>query len=743
MRKSGIIVSALLISVFFILQFTASAQILKPATWQSKAAKTQVKVGEEVDLVFLVDIDKDWYLYSTDFDPDLGPTVTTFTFDPDKNFELIGEIKPIGAKEKYDSLWEGNYTYFTKKAEFRQTIKITGTDLKQISGSYDYQVCTDVDGKCIPFVDEFTFNFTVLADNSSAPQKETKSTQTAKVEDETVKEPALKQVEDKPVVEDSVLVPENENNALAGNMPAVSQNQQETQQKGTKAPVIKNAAADPYSSYSLPGFFLVAFLAGLAALLTPCVFPMIPMTVTFFSSTSGNRAQAITKALIYGISIIFIYVIAGTLVSAVFGPAFANWLSTHWLPNIFFFAIFVIFALSFFGLFEITLPSSLVNNVDKQSDKGGFAGVFFMAFTLVLVSFSCTGPIVGSILVESAGGQFLLPIIGMLGFSLAFAIPFTLFAIFPEWLNSLPKSGGWLNSVKVVLGFLELALALKFLSMADQVYHWNILDREVYLALWIVIFTLMGFYLLGKIRLPHDSPLEYISVPRLMLAIATFSFVVYLIPGLVGAPLKALAGYLPPMHTHDFDVPALIAQRIESNAGLVAANEEKELCEPPKHNFLHIPHGIKGYFDYEQALACAKEKDKPVFIDFTGHGCVNCREMEARVWSEPEVLERLKSDFIVASLYVDEKTTLPEADWYTSEYDGKTKKTIGNQNADLQITRFNNNAQPYYVIVNPSGELLAEPKAYDLSVQNFVDFLDTAKARFAEGETVDATLAGK
>jgi thiol:disulfide interchange protein DsbD len=368
-----------------------------------------------------------------------------------------------------------------------------------------------------------------------------------------------------------------------------------------------------------------------------------------------------------------------------------------------------------------------VNKIDKKADKGGFAGIFFMAFTLVLVSFSCTGPIVGSILVESAGGQVIKPILGMFGFSLAFAIPFTLFAIFPEWLSGLPKSGGWLNSVKVMLGFLELALSLKFLSIADQAYHWGILDREVYLAAWITIFTLMGFYILGKIRLPHDSKLEVIGVGRLILATIIFSFVIYLIPGMFGAPLKSMAGYLPPMSTHDFDL-AGIARESGSNTTYSVQNE---LCGEPKYaDFLHFPHGIKGYFDYRQALECAREKGKPLFIDFTGHGCVNCREMEARVWSDPEVLSRLKNDFIVVALYVDDKTELPEEDWYESSYDGKTKKTIGNQNADFQITRYNNNAQPFYILLDNEENLLQEPKAYDLNVRNFVNFLDAGKKVF-------------
>jgi thiol:disulfide interchange protein len=469
---------------------------------------------------------------------------------------------------------------------------------------------------------------------------------------------------------------------------------------------------------------LIAFLAGLAALLTPCVFPMIPMTVTFFTGRAKSRISGIRNAFIYGFSIIAIYTIAGTAVAAIQGPEFANWLSTHWLPNVFFFLIFIFFAFAFLGMFELTLPSGFVNKMDAKADKGGMTGIFFMAFTLVLVSFSCTGPIVGSILISSAGGELVKPILGMFAFSMAFAIPFTLFAIFPEWLNSLPKSGGWLNSVKVVLGFLELALAFKFLSVADQVYHWGLLDRDIYIAIWVVIFALLGFYLLGKIRTKHDDPLDYIGVPRLMLAIGTFVFVIYLIPGLWGAPLKALSGYLPPMATHDFNI-------FENRYAAVAS--ENKLDDVPKYaDFLHFPHGIQGYFDYDQALAAAKRTGKPLFIDFTGHGCVNCREMEARVWSDPLVLQRLKEDFVMVALYIDERYELPESEWYTSEYDGKVKSTIGKQNADFQITRFNNNAQPYYVVLDHNEELLVRPKAYDTNIQNFVNFLEEAKAEFGK-----------
>ena len=680
--------------VLSLLATPSVAQILQPATWTYQASESSIKPGDTVDLVFNVAIDPDWYLYSSDFDPELGPMVTEFTFVPDDSYALVDSIRPVGAKRKYDDLWEGEYTYFTETAEFRQAIRIKN-DPVTVRGSYAYQVCTDVDGRCIPGEGEFAVTF---ADNGAVNAPAT-----------TPVPPA-----------DSEIVP-----------PAISN---DFNQRDSTTP------------YALPTFFLIAFVAGLAALATPCVFPMIPMTVTFFSSSSAGRGEAVRKAVVYGVSIVVLYVVLGILVSVLFGPAFANWLSTHWLPNLFFFAVFVLFGLSFLGLFEITLPSSLVNSVDQQSDRGGYSGVFFMAFTLVLVSFSCTGPIVGSVLVESAGGQFTKPIVGMLGFSLAFAIPFALFAAFPQWLSSLPKSGGWLNAVKVTLGFLELALALKFLSVADQVYHWELLDREVYLALWIVIFTMLGFYLLGKIRLPHDSPVDSVSVPRLLLALVTFAFVVYLIPGLFGAPLKALAGYLPPMHTHDFNVPRLLADQVSSQPRTVALTAERDtLCEPPKYaDRLHLPHGLEGYFDYDQALACAQARNKPLFIDFTGHGCVNCREMEANVWSHPEVLHRLRNDYVVVALYVDEKETLPEADWYTSTYDNKVKKSIGQQNADFQITRFRNNAQPYYVLLNHDGQLLQQPQAYDLNVSRFVDFLDAGKEYFKEGKTVeDPALARK
>ncbi|MBN2637884.1 MAG: thioredoxin family protein [Bacteroidales bacterium] len=487
---------------------------------------------------------------------------------------------------------------------------------------------------------------------------------------------------------------------------------------------------------TLWGFFIFAFIGGLLAIVTPCVFPMIPMTVSFFMKEGDEKAKGKFQAIFFGLSIILIYTFVGSVLSVIAGPDIANFLSTHWIPNVLFFIIFVVFAFSFFGMFEITLPHWLVNKTDQKADKGGFWGPLFMALTLVLVSFSCTGPIVGSVLVASAGGAIIKPIVGMLGFSLAFALPFTLFALFPSWLNNLPKSGGWLNSVKVVLGFLELALGLKFLSIADQTYHWHILDREVYLALWIVIFFLLGLYLLGKLKFAHDDDVKHVTVPRLVLSIITFSFVVYMIPGMFGAPLKALAGYLPPQTTLDFDVNKIIRQNLETYA-FNGGKQPAEVCETPKyHEFLHLPHGLKGYFDYKQAVACAKEQNKPIFIDFTGHGCVNCREMEANVWSDPKVLKILRNDYVILALYVDDKYELPKSEWVKSTYDGKWKKTLGKVDADFQISKFGVNAQPYYVLLNANGDVLTQPKAYDLNVDHFVNFLEKGLENFKEGKSI-------
>ena len=476
------------------------------------------------------------------------------------------------------------------------------------------------------------------------------------------------------------------------------------------------------------GLILQAILWGFAMLMTPCVFPMVPMTVSFFLKGSDNVAQGRFKAGMYGLFIVILYTLPIALlivITRVIGGESVtadifNWIATHWLPNILFFIIFMVFAASFFGAFEITLPQSLVNKSDKGSDKKGLAGVFFMALTLVLVSFSCTGPIVGNVLIQatSSNGAWWIPIVTMLAFSVAFALPFTLLAFFPSLLKDLKKSGGgWLNTVKVVMGFIEVALGFKFLSVADQTYHWGLLDREVYLAIWIVCFSLLGFYLLGKLRFAHDDEVTHISVPRLTLSIVVFSFVVYMIPGMFGAPLKALSGYMPPISSQDF---VLTAGSGSHQVADVPAQQEGN-----KYDFLHLPHGLQGYFDLDEALAAAKKAGKPVFVDVTGHGCVNCREMESRVWSAPAVLEKLRNDFVVVALYVDDKYKLAKEDWVTDEATGDVYKDLGRANSYIARSKWNVNAQPNYVLLSPDGEMLVPVRGYDLSVDGFVDFLQS------------------
>ena len=486
------------------------------------------------------------------------------------------------------------------------------------------------------------------------------------------------------------------------------------------------------------GLILQAILWGFAMLLTPCVFPMVPMTVSFFLKGSESVAQGRFKAGMYGLFIVLLYTLPIALlivITRIIGGESVtadifNWIATHWLPNILFFIIFMVFAASFFGAFEITLPQSLVNKSDKGSDKKGLAGVFFMALTLVLVSFSCTGPIVGNVLIQatSSNGAWWIPIITMLAFSVAFALPFTLLAFFPSLLKDLKKSGGgWLNTVKVVMGFIEVALGFKFLSMADQTYHWGLLDREIYLAIWIVVFTLLGFYLLGKLKFAHDDDVPHISVTRLSLAIVVFSFVVYMVPGMWGAPLSGLSGYLPPISTQDY----VLAPGATSH--VVTTDEAPVQAEGKKYDFLHLPHNLEGYFDLEQGLEAAKEAGKPVFVDVTGHACVNCREMEQRVWSDPAALDILRNEYVIVALYVDDKHKLPEEDWVTDAQTGKVYKDLGRVNSNIARERFSVNAQPNYVLLSPDGEILVPTHSYDLSVENFIKFLksgiDAYKAR--------------
>lgn len=690
-NTTGVLRQLILTFLLSIIFISAHSQILTPVKWSYDKKKIS---DNEYLLIFKATIDNTWHLYSQVTPPSDGPLPTVFTFEKNVAFSLVGKTTEPNTKPHYDPVFEQNIKSFDKEAVFTQKVKVLSNKPFKIKGLVEFQACDDT--KCTSSDDEFTFSLEGSALASA---------------DNTVQTPA-------PVATEIA-----------------------TPKKDSIKPVVKVDAkpsqASPYEQVnkSLWMLFFVSFWFGLLAIFTPCVFPMIPMTVSFFMKDKA-KGKAILEAFVFSISIILIYTVIGTIVALTLGANFASFLSTHWIPNVLFFLIFVFFAASFFGMFEITLPSWIINKSDAKADKGGFLGAFFMAFTLVLVSFSCTGPIVGAILVASAGGKVLEPIVGMLGFSLAFALPFGLFAFFPHLLKSLPKSGGWLNSVKVVLGFLELALGLKFLSIADQTYNWRILDREIYLAFWIVIFFLMGLYLLGKLKFAHDSDVKYISVPRLMLAIITFTFVAYMIPGMWGAPLKSLSGYLPPTTTQDFDVNAIVRDNPGSGQGVAVSS----ICDPPKYaEFLpRMEHGLEGYYNYEQGLVCAKKQNKPVFIDFTGLGCVNCREMEANVWSDPKVLKRLREDYIIIALYVDSKTELPENEWITSKIDGKVKKSIGKKYADLQISRYNVNSQPYYVLLDDNGELLVQPRAYDLDVDAFVKFLDAGKDEFKKREILGA-----
>ncbi|MDA3954841.1 MAG: protein-disulfide reductase DsbD family protein [Bacteroidales bacterium] len=656
---------AFLVSIILVFSYGVFAQLEDPVKWKNTSEKTE---GEIVEITFEANIDMHWHLYSQNFGEG-GPVRTTFFFDESDKFEIVG--KPIESpepEEVFDDIFKINVKYHSNKATFVQTIKVLTEEAFVITGSIEYQVCQD--DKCVYFNPDFKIKVKGV-----------------KIVQESDIEPIVSKID---LVEKEDAETSNENK-------------------------------------SLWGFLALSFVLGLAAILTPCVFPMIPMTVSFFMQGQSSKLNSIIKALIFGISIVVLYTSVGLIVSLTSaGADFTTGLSTHWIPNTIFFVLFVAFAASFFGMFEIVLPSGLANKADKQVDKGGFLASFFMAFTLVIVSFSCTGPIVGALLVKAAGGDVLEPLLGMFAFGLAFALPFTLLAIFPRMLKGLPKSGGWMNSIKVVLGFVILAFSLKFVANIDQTYHLNIITRDVFLAIWIVIFILLGIYLLGKLKFSHDSDVPFITVPRLVLAMISFVVALYLLPGMFGADLNAVSALIPPKSAQEFDISKSQVVNVSSTT-----EEPTSLCESPKYgDILHLSHGLKGYFDYEQGMACAKKLNKPVLLDFKGHACANCKEMENKVWSDPEVLKRLQNDFVIIALYVDDRTKLPENEWVTSAYDGKIKKNIGKVNADFQITKYNINSQPYYVLADTDGENLVEPQGYNLNVDNFINFLDSGVAAF-------------
>jgi thiol:disulfide interchange protein DsbD len=669
MRSFRLLILTLLLSV------PAFAQ-QQPVSWKAEAVQVE---GNTYEIRATGSIAGNWHIYDlTDYGSS-GPNGTIFTVDAGDKVKLLGD--PYIASEVHKGFDDvfgieigtcGSPVVICQKVELLQGNEVT------VPVTVEWQACNDEN--CIP-PDDFTVDVT-LPGGAGLP----------------VLAPAE---------------PEPDPNATA-----------------------------PGEGKSIWGLILEAIAWGFVALLTPCVFPMIPMTVSFFlkqnqvaEGEEKKKGRGKWLATIFGLSIVGLYTIPIAVIilityfaggEAVTADIF-NWLATHWLPNIIFFLIFMIFAASFFGAFEITLPNSWLNKSDEKSNKGGLAGVFFVALTLVLVSFSCTGPIVGSVLIKSTQGQFWEPIITMLAFSIAFALPFTLLAFAPSLLDKLPKSGGWLNSVKVVLGFVEVALGFKFLSVADQTYHWGLLDREVYLAIWIVVFFLLGLYLLGKIRFAYDSPVEHLSVFRLILVIVVFTFVVYMIPGMWGAPLKALSGYLPPITTQDF----VLDPNQHGGGGttyVVGQTPQEDENGIPTHrkyaDFLHMPYDIPAFFDYEEARAYAAKVGKPVLLDFTGHGCVNCREMESRVWSDPRVLKMMKNDYVVCSLFGDDKKVLDEKDWVTTE-DGKVLKSLGKINSYFMMKRYHVNAQPYYVILDPVTEKNKVPaRSYNLDVDEYVTFLE-------------------
>ena len=698
-RVSAILAATLLWSVAAFSQAPDAT-----ATWKV----TSSDLGSGLyELTFTASIESGWHIYTTDnkYNP------TELELDSPSGYSPVGVLTQVTEP----STFQGDQVFFDK-AVFTQRIQLEGNEAT-VKGELTWSGCND---QFCAAPEHFEFSIP-LSTGSAAQAAPNHATLGA--------------------------TPPEDNLSSA---PYASRHSR----VNVRGEELSSGEASGKESGSLWALIIEAILWGFAMLLTPCVFPMVPMTISFFMKQSQSPAEGRFKAFMYGLFIVLLYTVPISIIigltwliggNAVTADIF-NWLATHWLPNIIFFIVFMVFAASFFGAFEIELPSSLANKSDAKAGKGGLGGIFFMALTLVLVSFSCTGPIVGTVLIKSTAGEFWTPMVTMLAFSVAFALPFTILAMFPSLLKKM-KSGSWLNSVKVVLGFIEVALGFKFLSVADQTYHWGLLDREVYLAIWIVVFSLLGLYLLGKLRFKNDSPLEHISVTRLTLAIAVFSFVVYMIPGMWGAPLKALSGYLPPIETQDFivwnyaDSPMTVTSgdnlpyashpiRANVRGGELSPDGTTSSGFAEKYN-LRLPMGYNGYFTIEDGIAASKATGKPVFVDITGHGCVNCREMEQRVWSDPRVQDIMKNDYIMVFLYNDDKTKLEKEDWVTTT-EGKTLKDIGRVNSYIVRERFNVNAQPNYALLGSDGELLVPVRGYNLSVEGFIDFLESGLEKFRQ-----------
>ncbi|MCF6296373.1 MAG: thioredoxin family protein [Flavobacteriaceae bacterium] len=658
-----------LLAIFLFITAFTNAQIYNPVSWKTSTEKISEK---EFNLIFTANIEEGSHLYAQKI-PEGGPIPTSFNFkNKEGNYELIGEVSESKGHEAFDDVFEIKIKYFENTAIFKQKIKILKAK-KTVTGYIEFMACDDT--RCTPPT-EFEFSFD------------------------------LQKVDSK--VEDKIF--------LQNTIPIKTE-------KINKGEIIFDKK-EPSSKKGLLTIFIIAFFSGFAALLTPCVFPMIPMTVSFFTKQSKNKAAGIKNAIIYGLSIIVIYVVLGLIVSAVFGADALNALATNVWFNIIFFLLLIVFGISFLGAFEITLPSSWGTKIDAQADRGGIIGIFFMALALAIVSFSCTGPIVGTLLVEAAsGGNQIGPIVGMFGFSLAIALPFALFAAFPGWLNSLPKSGSWLNTVKVVLGFLELALAFKFLSNADLVLELHWLEREVFIAIWIAIFGTLAFYLFGKIQLPHDSPLTHISVGRLSLGLLVLSFTIYMIPGLWGAPLNLISAFPPPLHYSESPYGVGFSK--------LGGGSTTNYSEIPEGAHLMAPHDILAFNDYDKGLAYAKKVNKPVMIDFTGKACVNCRKMEQNVWVKDKILQMIKNEIILISLYVDDKRPLPENERVDSKLKpGKKLKYIGQKWSEMQTVKYKTNAQPFYVLMDLDENNLIKPVGYTPNVDEYYNWMKEGISSF-------------
>lgn len=697
-----------MLTLLLLVGFQSNAQFKDPTKW---SYKTQKVSGNTYDLIFTVKIEKGFHMYSQFQDTTvLGPFPASFTFSKLSGVDFIGGVKEITkAKKVYDDGFEGNVFLFENKAIFRQRIK-AAENIKKVEGQIEYQVCST---QCIRGKKKFSFSLTdattstetgtAVADNT--PPSTLPAIDTAKTE----------KAQQKAAKPDGTVSKDND-----------------TPQNEAQLNAAKPSGTD--ENESLWSIFFQGLGGGFIALITPCLYPMIPLTVSFFTK-KNEKMSGLTKALLFGLSIIVIYVGLAFIITRLFGDDALHSMSTNKYVNLTFFAIFTIFAISFFGAFELTLPSSWANRADAQSEKGGLIGIFFVAFTLTIVSFSCTGPIVGNLLVLAAKGSNTAGVVvGMLGFSIALALPFTVFAAFPALMQSLPKSGGWLNAVKIVFGFLELALALKFFSNADLPYHWGLLKREYFLALWIIIFALMGFYLLGKLKFSHDTPVNYVSVPRLLMAIFSFAFAAYMVPGLWGAPLDLLSGIIPPdtySEWHQSGGGIASIQQDTKTAGQGTSGSEGSTHKYAK--LFECPYSLNCYYDYDEALQAARQQHKPLMIDFTGWACSNCRKMEKTVWVNPDVLNRLKNDYIIVSLYVDDKTPIDKNELATIQKENPDIATIGDRWTNMQVSRYNRNSQPWYVLVDNNGQTLTkEPgRGYDPDVEAFVKFLDEGKSVYS------------